>query len=190
MLLGPAHSNRKAEMRADNGGPPLQRLPAVSALLPVLAYVILFLRPTLYTFLDREGAKVLGIRAIVWELLFFFALGVAVSAASKVAGALLVFCYLVVAPSTGLLISRRLGRVMVIAVAVAAGATMLGLLWSLERDLPTNQSVVAVTCVCFAVAAAVTAARGIARRLRALRRLPTGRTGTAAAAPSAPQLRR
>ena len=63
--------------------------------LPVGVYLLTFLRPTLYTFLDRETARVLGLRVVLWELLYFFALGLAVSAASKVAGALLVFCYLV-----------------------------------------------------------------------------------------------
>ena len=77
----------------------------LAAFVPVGVYLLAFLRPTLHTFLDREAARVLGVRVVLWELLYFFALGLAVSAASKVAGALLVFCYLVVAPSTALLLS-------------------------------------------------------------------------------------
>lgn len=118
----------------------------LATLLPVLVYLIMFMRPTLYAFLDREAAKVLGIRVIVWELFYFFALGLAVSAASKVAGALLVFCYLVVAPSVALLLSRRLWLVMTAAVLVATISTMLGLYWSFSRDLPTNQTIAVTTC--------------------------------------------
>ena len=118
----------------------------LATLLPVLVYLIMFMRPTLYAFLDREAAKVLGIRVIVWELFYFFALGLAVSAASKVAGALLVFCYLVVAPSVALLLSRRLWLVMTAAVLVATVSTMLGLYWSFSRDLPTNQTIAVTTC--------------------------------------------
>ena len=158
----------------------------LGALLPVLACVLLFVRPTLYTFLDREGARVLGIRVVLWELLFFFALGVSVSAASKVAGALLVFCYLVVAPSAGLLLSRRLGCVMVIAAAAAAGSTLLGLLWSIECDLPTNQSIAVITCGWFAAAAATTAVRAIPNRLRTMRKAAAAQTGEAAIAPARP----
>ena len=148
----------------------------LGALLPVLAYVLLFLRPTLYSFLDREGSVVLGLRVAMWELLFFFALGVAVSAASKVAGSLLVFCYLVVAPSVGLVLSRRLGAVLAISMLTATAATMIGLLWSLEYDLPANQTVAVVLCIC--LAAACVGARMAARRVR--------RNASAACVPATP----
>jgi len=124
----------------------------LAALLPALAYVLVFLRPTLYTFLDREAAKTLGVRVSVWELLFFLALGLAVAAASKVAGSLLVFCYLVVAPSAALILSRRLGVVLLAAVLIALAATAVGLGLSFTHDLPTNQTVAVVTCALFVLA--------------------------------------
>jgi ABC-type Mn2+/Zn2+ transport system permease subunit len=114
--------------------------------IPVGVYLLMFLRPTLYTFLDREAARVLGVRVVLWELLYFFALGLAVSAASKVAGALLVFCYLVVAPSTALLLSRKLWLVLLISAGAAVAATMGGLYVSFSRDLPTNQTIAATAC--------------------------------------------
>ncbi len=94
-------------------------------------------------------------------MLYFFALGLAVSAASKVAGALLVFCYLVVAPSTGLLLSRKLWGVLMISAIAAVGATMGGLYVSFSRDLPTNQTIAASSCVVLAVAVALSAVRRI-----------------------------
>ena len=129
--------------------------------IPVGVYLLAFFRPTLYTFLDREAARVLGLRVVLWELLYFFALGLAVSAASKVAGALLVFCYLVVAPSTGLLLSRKLWGVLMISAIAAVGATMGGLYVSFSRDLPTNQTIAASSCVVLAVAVALSAVRRI-----------------------------
>lgn len=136
-------------------------------LVPVLIYLLVFIRPSLYTFLDREAARVMGVRVMIWELLFFFSLGVAVSAASKVAGALLVFCYLVVTPSSALLLSKRLWLVMLSAVLVSVAATMIGLVWSFRSDLPTNQAVAAVACGSFA---AVLVLVGIRRLL--VRRVP------------------
>jgi ABC-type Mn2+/Zn2+ transport system permease subunit len=127
--------------------------------IPVGIYVPAFLRPTLYTFLDREAARVLGLRVVLWELLFFFALGLAVSAASKVAGALLVFCYLVVAPATALLLSRRLWLVLVLSATAAAAATMGGLYVSFSRDLPTNQTIAATACIVLAGAVLICVAR-------------------------------
>lgn len=131
-----------------------------AVLLPVLAALGLFLRPILYTFVDRQAAKVLGIKVLRWELLFFCCLGLAVSAASKTAGALLVFCYLVAPASAGLLLSRRLGAAMAVAAGVACLGTLLGLGWSLKSDLPANQAVMASVALLFAAAAAL---RGVGR---------------------------
>jgi len=52
--------------------------------LPALLYFLLFIRPTLYTFLDREAAYVLGVQPALWEMLFFMVLGVTIAAASKI----------------------------------------------------------------------------------------------------------
>lgn len=133
-----------------------------TALLPVLVYLILFLRPTLYTFLDREESKLLGIRVSLWEFLYFFSLGLAVSAASKVAGALLIFCYLVVSPAAALVLTRRLTAVLALAVAGAVLSTLLGLYVSFRLDLPTNQTIAAVSCGWFGVALLV---RGVRRTI-------------------------
>jgi len=140
-----------------------------ATLVPILAYVLLFLRPTLYTFLDRDAAKVLGIRAALWELLYFLALGLAVSAASKIAGALLVFCYLVVAPAAALLLAKRLGAVMLAAAGLAALCTVAGLYWSVSRDLPTNQTIAVVSCGCFGIALSWYSLRRLLSRIRRAR---------------------
>jgi ABC-type Mn2+/Zn2+ transport system permease subunit len=120
-----------------------------AVMLPALAALLLFLRPVLYTFLDREAARVMGMKVFRWELLYFCCLGLAVSAASKVAGALLVFCYLVAPPAAGLLLSRRLGWVMFIASLLGALATVAGLTASIASDLPANQTIVATNGACF-----------------------------------------
>jgi len=135
----------------------------LAALLPVLLCHLLFIRPTLYTFLDRDAARALGIRVRLWELLYFLALGLAVSAASKVAGALLVFCYLVVAPAAALLLSKRFWLVMVLAAGVAVLATLAGMYCSFARDCPTNQTIAVAACLCFVLALAVSGARRMRR---------------------------
>jgi len=142
----------------------------LATLLPVLAYFVVFIRPTLYSFLDREAAKVLGIHVAAWELLFFFALGLAVSAASKVAGALLVFCYLAVAPSVALLLSRRLWVVMAASVFTAIVSTMLGLHWSFSRDLPTNQTIAVAACGLFVLALVINRVGRVVSRWRPSRK--------------------
>ncbi len=129
----------------------------VAVLLPVAAVLLIFLRPILYTFLDRKASRVLGIKVLRWELLYFCCLGLAVSAASQAAGALLVFCYLVVPAAAGLLCSRRLGLAMACSALVAILGTLAGLVYSLRADLPANQTIVVAVTILFVLIAATRA---------------------------------
>lgn len=120
-------------------------------LLPILMGVLLFLRPTLYTFIDRDFAKVLGIKTLVWELLFFIFLGIIIAVASRIAGALLIFCYLVVCPATALVLSKKWGRVLLIAPLVGIISTIVGMGLSFRYDLPSNQTICLVNGLIFLV---------------------------------------
>lgn len=128
-------------------------LQTVFLLLPVLACAILFFRPTLYTFLDRESARVMDIKVTFWEFLYFFLLGITISIVTRIAGLILVFCYLVVAPVGALLIARRLWVVLVVSVISAIICTLLGLYFSFAYDLPTNQVIAVASCGWVGIAA-------------------------------------
>jgi len=134
--------------------------------LPSLAVLLLFLRPVLYAFLDREAACVMGVRCWFWEGLFFFLLGLVVSGASKSGGALLVFCLLVVVPATALLLARRLWAVIGISVALGVLTTWAGLLAAYRADLPANPTIIGLACLTLMGVALIraTAAKFIARR--------------------------
>ena len=115
-------------------------------LVPAIVVLLAFLRPMLYAFLDREAATVLRVRPARLELLFFLLLGLVVATASKTAGSLLVFCYLIVPPAAALLLTKRLGLVLVLAAALAALATLLGIAVSFLADWPTNPTICAAAC--------------------------------------------
>jgi len=121
--------------------------------LPVLVVQVLFLRPTVQTFLDRDNASVMGIRTVFWELLYFYCLGLAVASACKVTGSILVFAYLILPPMTALLLSKRLIPVLIISTVIAEVATFSGIYFSVKTDLPTNQliSVLMLGVLLFAV---------------------------------------
>jgi ABC-type Mn2+/Zn2+ transport system permease subunit len=138
----------------------------LGALLPVLLVLLLFLRPILYTFADREEARVLGIRVVLWELVYFYALALAVSAASKVGGALLVFVYLVVPPCAALLLARRLWLVLTFSAAIAVLCTFAGMVIALRSDLPTNHVIAVVASVVLVVAGAIRLVLGLSARRR------------------------
>ncbi len=114
--------------------------------IPVLIWMFLFLRPLAYSFFDRETSQVMGIQCRFWELSFFLILGLVVSAASKSGGALLVFCYLVVVPATALLFSRNLTLILILSSILGIVSTSTGLLWSFQKDLPGNQTIIVIAC--------------------------------------------
>ena len=123
-------------------------------LTPALILFLAVLRPTLYSFMDREGSKVLGIRTWLWESLYFLMLGLIISAASQIAGALLIFCYLIVCPATALIAHKKIQVVLLIAPAIAMTATFAGMTLSLRFDLPTNQTISIISCILFVAIAA------------------------------------
>ena len=125
---------------------------------PSLAVLLLFIRPVLYSFLDREAAYVMGIRCWFWEGLFFFLLGLVVSGASKSGGALLVFYLLVVVPATALLLARRLWSVIAISVVLGVLTTWAGLLTAYRADLPSNPTIIGISCLLLMSVAFVRAA--------------------------------
>ena len=126
-------------------------------LVPGLGTLLLFLRPMLYAFLDRDAAMVLGVKPARWELLFFLLLGLVVATASKVAGALLVFCYLIAPATMALLLVRKFKWAMILTVLISIFITIAGLGISFAFDLPTNQTICATACCLLSVLAPVCA---------------------------------
>ena len=119
---------------------------------PVVLVLLLCLRPIAFSFLDRDAARVLGLRVAWWELVYFACLGLAVATAAKTAGAILVFAHLVIAPSAALIICRRLGWVLAWAAGLAVAATLSGLGWSFAADLPASQCICVVESTLLALA--------------------------------------
>ena len=137
-----------------------------AVLIPALLVFLLAFRPILYSFLDRDAARVMGIRTWTWESLYFLMLGLVISATSQIAGALLIFCYLVVSPATALVLSQRLGIVMLTAPLLAMTATFFGMVISFEYDLPTNQTICIAACILFVAGATIKRTTSWIMRLR------------------------
>ena len=115
--------------------------------LPLLGLCLLFLKPILYTFIDRNAAQVLGIPVRCVEFTFFMAIGLVVSAAGQTGGAILIFSYLVVVPTAALGASRRLPVVLALSALLGMAATMAGFTWSYHHDLPGNQCIIIAACL-------------------------------------------
>jgi len=146
---------------------PADRTVLLLTALPALLFLLLFIRPILYAFLDPEAAQVMGVACRRWELAFFFLLGLVVSAASKSGGVLLVFCYLVAPPAAALLLGRSIGAVLLIAALAGILATLGGLTLAYGRDWPANQTIILLAC---ALPAAAWATKAVLQRARTARR--------------------
>ena len=112
----------------------------------------LFHKQFLFSAFDPDTAGASGMKVVWWDLLFFLILGVIVSLAIRLAGALLVFAFLVIPAVIGLLLSQRLKRIYAIAIGAAAIATAAGLYLSVRMDLPTGPAIVAVLFVLLGLA--------------------------------------
>ena len=109
----------------------------------------------LFTGLDPDAARAVGYRSGLWDLLFFLTLGVTLALAIRLAGALLVFGFLVVPAVTALLITDRLGKTYGIAITTAIVATFAGLSLSFSCDLPSGPTIVAVLSVILVIIAGI-----------------------------------
>jgi len=90
---------------------------------------------------DPEGARARGRRLFVWDFLFYGLFGVVVTSSVQIAGVLLVFGLLVIPAVAGLLASPRPGRALAVGWSFAFVAATLGLLGSVQMDLPAAPSV-------------------------------------------------
>ncbi|MDH7598262.1 MAG: metal ABC transporter permease [Sedimentisphaerales bacterium] len=122
---------------------------------PIGLMYLAFVRPILDSFLDRDASYVMGLRPAIWEWLYFILLGLAVAMASKIAGSILVFCYLVVCPAMGLIVSKRFWVVVSISAICAVIGTMAGLFAAFRWDLPANQTACLACCAILVIATAV-----------------------------------
>lgn len=117
---------------------------SLSLLLPVLVFFLLGLRPTLFTFLDRDAAQVTGVHTAAWELAFFLVLALVISVSTKVTGALLTFCYLVIGPAVGLLFGNRFPTTLLISSFFGVAITLAGMALSYIKNLPTSHTIAGI----------------------------------------------
>ena len=122
-------------------------------------------RPFLLLSFDPEQADVSGFPAGRYHVLMLLLVALTVVVAFQTVGTLLVFGMLLAPAATGALLANRVGRMMMIAVAVGILSTYVGLLVSYWWDLAASATIVLVAVAIFFVALAVTSLLG-ARRHR------------------------
>jgi ABC-type Mn2+/Zn2+ transport system permease subunit len=110
----------------------------------ILAVHVALFKEFLYLSFDSTMAATQGYRAGRWNLAFYVLLGVAIALAIKAIGILLMFAFLVIPASLGLILTRRLGGVIGVAVVSAAVAVFFGIWLSYRYDFPSAPMIIAV----------------------------------------------
>jgi zinc/manganese transport system permease protein len=121
----------------------------------------LFRHKFLLLSLDPRAAEAQGLSVRFWDFLFYASFGFVVTSSVAIAGVLLVFCYLIV-PSVGaMLYAKTIGSRLAIGWTMGTLVSALGVLLSLQLDLPTGATIVCTFGIVLALMAAV---RGLVGR--------------------------
>jgi len=104
---------------------------------------------------DPAAARAAGLNVKLWDFLFYLTFGLTVTASVAVGGVLVVFSYLIVPSVTALLFANGTRARLVIGWAVAALASVLGMVTSVALSAPPGASVVVVFGALLALAATV-----------------------------------
>lgn len=116
---------------------------AVSA--PVLLVHLVFYKEFLFVSFDRETARTLGYNVVFWNLFLYFTLGLVIAFAMQFAGVMLVFNYLVLPAVTGMLVSRSMRGIFIVAIAAGLLASFIGFTLSVPFDLPSGPAIIATS---------------------------------------------
>jgi ABC-type Mn2+/Zn2+ transport system permease subunit len=96
---------------------------------------------------DSEMAASLGYRTRLWTLLIFLTFGAVIAVSMDVVGVLLTFAYLVLPGISGLLLGTRMGTMFLASAVTAVTGTLGGFVLSIQADLPTGSTIIAVLTV-------------------------------------------
>jgi ABC-type Mn2+/Zn2+ transport system permease subunit len=125
----------------------------------VLVALAAFFRPLLLASVDEEGAEVAGVKTGAMRLLVLVLVGVAVVAALKVVGILLVSALLVLPGSAARPLAARWPALLAGSVAVAFVSVVGGLLLSVAVDVAPGAAIILVGAGLFVAALAAGRAR-------------------------------
>lgn len=108
---------------------------------------------------DYEAAVRQGLRVALWDFWFYALLGVVIILAVRLAGVVVVFCFLIIPATTSAVFSSRWGVRLVLTWAFGAAAAALGLVFAYCLDFSLGPSVAAWSGLLLVVSA-LTYSRG------------------------------
>jgi zinc/manganese transport system permease protein len=143
----------------------VRMLALLYAVIGVLHWMIR--RPLLEISFDFDAAIRQGRWVRWWDFLFYASFGVAVTSSVRIAGVLLVFSYLIIPATAGVLLAQTVAGRLLIGWGLGFLASVLGLLASYAWDLPTGATVVTTFGALLATVAIGLGARALIQKIRA-----------------------
>jgi manganese/iron transport system permease protein len=132
----------------------------------VLVVVFALRKELLFATFDPAGAATSGLPVTALEYLLLALLGVTIVVSIQAVGIIMVVAMLVTPAATAQLVAVRFGRMMTLAVVVAAASAASGLYLSFYLNVASGASIVLVETAIFLVALVVSPRRGLLTRLR------------------------
>lgn len=96
----------------------------------------------------------------LWNFLFYLSIGLAIVLAVRAGGVIPVFSYIVVPPVAAILLTRRKGGLVLIAMLISVLGSFFGIYFSTHFDFPAGSSVVAILGAIFLLAALIRLVKG------------------------------
>ena len=130
----------------------------------VLAIVLLIRKELLYATFDPLGAAASGLPVARLEYLLLALLGVTIVVSIQAVGIIMVVAMLVTPAATAQLLVVRFGKMMALAVVIAALSAVVGLYLSFYLNLASGASIVLIETVIFGVALLLSPRSGLLGR--------------------------
>ncbi|MCK9496002.1 MAG: metal ABC transporter permease [Dehalococcoidia bacterium] len=130
----------------------------------VVTFVLAFYRELLFVAYDPAMARTVGLPARVFEYALVTMVAIAVVVALKAIGIVLVNAMLIIPAATAALLVTRLQQIMLLAIAVALVASVVGLHVSFHASVAASPAIVLTGCALFVAAVALNRWRARAPR--------------------------
>lgn len=132
----------------------------------VLAIVLVLRKELLYATFDPAGAAAAGLPVPALEYLLLALLGVTIVVSIQAVGIVMVVAMLVTPAATAQLLAVRFGRLVGVAIVVAAASAVIGLYLSFHLNVASGASIVLVETAVFVGALVFSPRRGLLARWR------------------------
>ena len=119
--------------------------------LPAMAFLLIRRRDLMLYCFDPAHARAIGLRVGFLHYGLLVLLALTIVASLKAVGIILVIAMLIAPGAIGLIVTRRFGPMMVVAVLAATGSCLLGTLLSFHLDAATGPMIVVVQSLLFAL---------------------------------------